>query len=367
MSELRQILELWRTARERQEEICLATVVRVKGSSYRKPGARMLLTSGGRRAGTISGGCLEAEVSRKAWWLTERGAALQEYSSFFDEESQEMPYGLGCGGSVILLLERGAAAAAVLAVLDAAVKRRVPGVIISAVDSPNSAGTLLCANEGGVVHASDKVSFKSSAHGLIRGALSRHSSAYANLSSSGAELEVFVEYIAPPPALFIFGAGDDAQPLAAFAHALGWYVTVADARPQLARQERFPLAERVMALDHPRKNVADMLHMQSHDSAVLMTHSYEQDRALLAQLLPLELGYLGILGPVRRTQRLLSDIAPPGGNEKYINRLHSPVGLDLGAKTPAEIALSVVAEIQATLNDKKTLLFRKEQPAMLHG
>src|ERR1700734_4562416 len=105
MSELRQIVALWREAKARQEEVCLATVVRVEGSSYRKPGARMLLTRGGQRAGTISGGCLEAEVAKKAWWLTEQGPSLQRYSSFFDEDG-DMPYGLGCGGTVIVLLER---------------------------------------------------------------------------------------------------------------------------------------------------------------------------------------------------------------------------------------------------------------------
>jgi xanthine dehydrogenase accessory factor len=87
MSELKQIVDLWRTAKSRQEEVCLATVVRVEGSSYRKPGARMLLTRGGQRAGTISGGCLEGEVAQKAWWLTENGPTIQCYSSFFDDES----------------------------------------------------------------------------------------------------------------------------------------------------------------------------------------------------------------------------------------------------------------------------------------
>src|SRR6202012_1750338 len=91
MSELRQIVALWCEAKARQEEVCLATVIRVEGSSYRKPGARMLLTSGGQRAGTISGGCLEAEVAKKAWWLTEKGPTVQRYSSFFDDDSSA-PY-----------------------------------------------------------------------------------------------------------------------------------------------------------------------------------------------------------------------------------------------------------------------------------
>ena len=106
MSELRQILELWRSARDHREEICLATIVAVEGSSYRKPGTRMLLTSGGGRVGTISGGCLEKEVQKIAWWLTRSGPTVQKYSTFVDEDS-EIPYGLGCGGTVSVLLERG--------------------------------------------------------------------------------------------------------------------------------------------------------------------------------------------------------------------------------------------------------------------
>src|SRR6202050_5440607 len=116
MSELRQILDLWKRASAGQEEICLATVVAIEGSAYRRPGARMLLTTAGQRAGTISGGCLEAEVAKKAWWLTEQGPSLQRYPSFFDDDG-DMPYGLGCGGTVIVLLERGKAAAEVLEAL----------------------------------------------------------------------------------------------------------------------------------------------------------------------------------------------------------------------------------------------------------
>src|SRR5215813_526542 len=133
MSELKQIVALWNAAKARQEDVCLATVVRVEGSSYRKPGARMLLTRSGQRAGTISGGCLEAEVSRKAWWLTENGPTIQRYSSFFDDDSPA-PYGLGCGGTVYVHLERGETANAVLNALDLNLNARIPIVIVTDTD-----------------------------------------------------------------------------------------------------------------------------------------------------------------------------------------------------------------------------------------
>src|ERR1700728_4648241 len=123
MSELRQILDLWQRARDANEEVCLATVVGIEGSAYRRPGARMLLTASGERAGTVSGGCLEAEIARKAWWLTEQGPSLQRYSSFFDDDG-DLPFGLGCGGTVIVLLERGEPATQALEALRRSVEDR---------------------------------------------------------------------------------------------------------------------------------------------------------------------------------------------------------------------------------------------------
>ncbi len=108
-AETRKLVKLWSDARLRGEECALATVVRVAGSSYRKPGARMLLTRSGQRVGTVSGGCLEGEVSRKIWWLTEQGPTVQDYSTSYDDDSQQS-YGLGCDGVVTLLLERAAQA-----------------------------------------------------------------------------------------------------------------------------------------------------------------------------------------------------------------------------------------------------------------
>src|SRR6202161_4838971 len=155
MSELRQILDLWKrasaagSADRAAEEICLATVVAIEGSAYRRPGARMLLTTAGQRAGTISGGCLEAEVAKKAWWLTERGPSVQRYSSFFDDDG-DMPYGLGCGGTVIVLLERGAPAAASLDALRRSVEDRTESVIVTDTGT-NSPGTALILNDTGDV------------------------------------------------------------------------------------------------------------------------------------------------------------------------------------------------------------------------
>jgi xanthine/CO dehydrogenase XdhC/CoxF family maturation factor len=341
MSELRQILGLWERAKAQGEEVCLATVVRVQGSSYRKPGARMLLTSGGQRAGTISGGCLEAEVSKKAWWLTESGPTVQEYSSFFAEDSG-IPYGLGCGGTVWVLLERGPAAESVLEALRRGIEERSSFAVVTSVGAEGYCiGTQLVIAEDGERLLDAVASGAGEVNELADGALREKSSQVND--------NFFVEYLAPPPSLYLFGAGDDAVPLVEFAHALGWYITVIDGRSNLARQERFPLADRWIVHKASDGLSQSGIEPGIRDAAVIMTHSYQQDAEFLKKLLPCELAYLGILGPRLRTQRLLKEIAPDIGLsiEECMERLHAPIGLNLGAANPAGIALAIAAEIQA--------------------
>ena len=338
MAELRDILAVWKRATTGSEQICLATVVAVEGSAYRRPGARMLLTSAADRAGTISGGCLEAEVIKKAWWLTESGSSIQRYSSFFDDEG-EMPWGLGCGGTVILLLERQPAATAVLEALRRGHVERTASVIVSRT-SPARPGTALILNHAGeAVFAADPGEQE---RALAADALQRRTSRHTD--------GLFVEYLAPPQALCIFGAGDDARPLVDFAATLGWHVTVADGRSNLLRPERFPQAASIVASEEA------LSALRPEDAAVVMTHSYEQDRALLQTLLPMKLKYLGMLGPRLRTERLAGEVAPELSltPKECMERLHAPVGLDLGGHAPVPIALSIVAEIQAVLSGRTT-------------
>jgi len=340
MSDLRSILRLWRDAKDRGEEVCLATVVGVEGSSYRKPGARMLMTRGGRRAGTISGGCLEAEVQKKAWWLTEAGPSVQRYSSFYDEDS-DMPYGLGCGGIVSALLERGEAAGCVLAALERSLVSREGMVFAAVIESadPQILGTRL------VLPAAGAPLFDAAAPAEVVYLAHRALREQRSLWLEG-ETRIFAEYLAPRIGILVVGAGDDAIPVVEFATKLGWQTTVVDGRAHLASRERFPMADEVLA----RKSFYG-LEPGSRDAAVILTHSYEQDRAALRALLPGNVGYLGVLGPRKRTMQLLAEVAPELGLtvEQCMARLHSPVGLNIGATDPASIALAIVAEIQGAM------------------
>jgi xanthine dehydrogenase accessory factor len=337
MSELKEILALARRAAAAHEEICVATVIGIEGSAYRRPGARMVLTASGQRAGTVSGGCLEGEIAKKAWWLTERGASLQRYSSFFDDDG-DVPYGLGCGGTVHILLQRGEPALQTLEALRQSVEERTAFVIVTSTDTKAPGTQLILRADGAILYSPGVDEYLLQA---AREALARRTTGPLHGHGPGA----FVEYIAPPPALWVFGAGDDAQPLVEFAANLGWHVVVADGRSQLARAERFPQAARATDLEAAFAEVAP------GDAAVIMTHSYEQDRTILRTLLSLGMKYLGVLGPRARTERLVADVAPQVGlsAEQCLSRLHAPVGLDLGAHSPAAIALSIVAELQAVL------------------
>lgn len=336
MSELQRILDLSKRAIAAGDEICLATVVAVEGSAYRRPGARMLLTSSGLRAGTVSGGCLEAEIAKKAWWLTENGPSLQRYSSFFDDDG-DMPYGLGCGGTVLVLLERGEAAAQHLAALRRGVEDRTASVIVSSTDQ-NDPGTALILNHAGhglYERRADPAAMQL-AQEVLRGGKSARAGAW------------FVELVAPPPAVVVLGAGDDAQPLVEFAAALGWHVTVADDRSNLARPERFPGAAAVSNLEEALAGLGPEC------AVVIMSHSYEQDRKVLRALLPRDIRYIGALGPRVRTERLVGELAPVLELEpaECMARLHTPVGLDLGGHSPASIALAIAAELQAIFSGR---------------
>ncbi len=371
MGETQEILALWRRARARGERVCLATVARVEGSSYRKPGARMLVTESGERAGTISGGCLEAEVSRKCWWLSGRGPVVERYQSSFDEDDAGEggpSWGLGCGGTVWVLLEQ--EPADVLAALERSVERGEASVILSRLEAP--AGSEVPARAT-LEALPDRLG--TAAAKALRERRSSHLSGW------------FVEYLAPPPRLTIFGAGDDAVPIALFAEALGWRIAVADGRSHLLRPGRFPASAklRLLAYSDPASPLTCGPAAPTHslpsvetgtapgELAVVLTHSYDQDRALAAALLPRELLYLGILGPRHRTARLVEEIAPQLGwtVNACFARLHAPVGLDLGARDPATIALAIVAEMQAALAGRTVTAARTaEEPeplAAAHG
>ncbi|MDR3777125.1 MAG: XdhC family protein [Terracidiphilus sp.] len=350
MIDLERILPLWRELEAAGADYVLASVVAVEGPSYRKPGACMLLTADGRRAGTVSGGCLEAQAASRAWWLTENGPRVERYSTA--EDDGERPYGSGCGGVVFLLLERRGTAGPLLAALEQAFERRTPLAVATVLE-----GDLL--GRRAFAGLKERRGDGDSLQDLAEAALAGGKSMERTISVLGTEARAWANLRPARPGLWIFGAGDDAQPLVRMAKELGWFVTVADGRSHLATRARFPLSDEIRVLrisELPCEHDAALGGFHTRDAAVLMTHSFDQDVRILASLLALDAppAYIGVLGTRRRTREVLVEVArllnlPDAPVEEWMGQLHSPMGLDLGADSPETIALSVVAEIQKSL------------------
>lgn len=368
MTDFENIIPLWHELEAAGTDYVLATVVDVDGPSYRKPGARMLIAPDGRRAGTVSGGCLEAEVAKRAFWLTRSGPVVVRYSTAADDG--DMPYGSGCGGVVYVLLERRATASSLLLMLKEAFLARTPLAVATVLDGANIAKRVFAGTTTNT-QPTHQNSCDSILAGLAAKALDRMQCIDQRLTIDGVETRVWVDYRAARPGLWIFGAGDDAKPLARTARGLGWFVAVADGRSHLVTRERFAEADALLAVsisDLPKNERFVLEKLKNTDAAVLVTHSFEQDSRVLASLLSRVClpAYLGVLGPQRRTREVLAEAArllklsdDAARIESWLTQLHAPTGLDIGAETPSAIALSIIAEIQQALNNGSALPLRE--------
>lgn len=306
----------------------LATLVSVTGSSYRRAGARLFVSAEGQRTGSISGGCLEEDVVARARTVGATGRPELVTYDTTAENDLVWGVGLGCHGIVQVMLEKVPAQPSWAVILAHALESRKTTRLATV--------------------------WKHQDAGLLG---TRLESDLPALLDGGA---VFLQAIEPPPAFIIFGAGDDAQPLTRLARELGWHVTVADPRPAFATNARFPLANRMVT--GPATELVDRAEVARGTIAVVMTHHYVHDVPVLRALFKAEPAYIGLLGPRSRAQRILADLARDGviPSAELLARFHAPVGLDLGADGPHEVALSIVAEIQAALSgrDARSLRLR---------
>lgn len=360
MTDLEPILSLWRELEAAKGDYVLATIVAVEGSSYRRPGAHMLIAEDGRRAGTVSGGCLEAEVAKRAWWRTTNGPVVEQFSTLDDDG--ERPFGSGCGGVLSILLERRTTAAALLGALESAFNRRVPLAVVTVLDGPRMACRAFAGLSAESIDPSESVATPTALlRELAQKALDEGASCERSVLLEDKQTRVRASFSPARAGLWIFGAGDDARPLLRLARELGWFGAVADGRSHLATRERFPSADAVFVLDISALPGAEFarLDVRSTDAAVVMTHSFAQDSRVVASLLSREPppAYIGVLGPQRRTRELLAEAAnlldlPAREDQivRWLAQIHAPTGLDIAADTPASIALSILAEAQQILH-----------------
>lgn len=338
-------------------------------------------------AGSISGGCLEGEVLRKAAWLTRTGVAIERYSTQYDNPFDqpdggssianhdpgspaisEMPYGLGCGGVLDVLMEPVAAPeceALLLAFEAAQAGEALACATVLPLPGIHQMARVIAAESGQIRFSSANLNPGDAAN-LAMLARAAGPPEVISVAVRGEIREVVLESILPPQRLIIFGAGDDARPLVRLAHGMGWRVSIADGRRWLAQAVRFPEAAQVVTLNESCDLTS--LSLTSRDAVTLLTHSFEQDRKLLPQLLPLNLRYLGLLGARNRSRLLLSQVARQLGwnAEDCLARVHAPMGLDLGGDTPEAVALTVIAEVQAVLH-AKTAISRRMTEESFHA
>ncbi|HEV8607244.1 MAG TPA: XdhC family protein [Tepidisphaeraceae bacterium] len=368
MTEFEEVLagvqQLWNQG----QPAAVATVVRVSGSAYRRPGARMLVGPGGtRRSGMISGGCLEGDVARKAWALTgETSAALLRYDSTADEDGT-WGLGLGCNGIVEILVERLSQDDAFVRFASECLTAGNSAVISTVFRSEEASGicvgSKLLTDEAGSRGAGITPTDRSTAMiaADARRCLVSGRTHWAAYPVNGHRIEVLHEYIEQAPRIVVFGAGWDAVPVVEAAASLGWNVTVVDRKASRAVASRFPRAKEVLVVEPD--DLDRSLSIDAKTAAILMSHDYQDDLAYLDFVLRRAAWFVGLLGPARRRDRLLADLTERVGaplSPQQSARLYAPVGLDVGAETPQEIAVSIIAGVVAARSGRPGSMLRRK-------
>ncbi|MGI4885631.1 MAG: XdhC family protein [Janthinobacterium lividum] len=351
MTELQRLFLAYDQHRAANRPCALATVVEVLGSAYRRPGARMLVTEDGELTGAISGGCLEGDARQRARRAIFQGEpALVTYDTR-DEDDPRHGLGPGCQGVVRILLEplNFADDHNPLELLRGFAQHPAPAVLATVFETDASGlkatvGQRVLLSATGALRGTPLLAAPLAE--AARATLAHGQSRVLDVETDGGPVRALLEVLEPPLRLVVYGAGNDAQPLVHLAGSLGWHITVVDGRPNLATAARFPEAAAVRLVP------VAALETQAPDPGayhVLLSHNYAYDLAALQTLLPSPAPYIGLLGPRLKAARLMDELGLDEAERAHIlrERLHSPIGLDLGSETPEEIALAIVAEIQA--------------------
>ena len=365
MKEIKAILHIYDQIDLSQRKLALATVVYVEGSAYRRPGARMLISDDGRWEGAISGGCLEGDALRKARQVIREGRPMVIRYDTMDDDANSLGVGLGCNGIIDVFIEPidPTNTTNPMALLRDFVQRRDQCVIATVYRSDDAtrlpAGTRFVCTD----HSVD--ANPGWLQNDMKSVMDLRKPLTTTYRVDGGFVDVFIERIDPGIELIIFGAGYDTIPLTRLATEIGWKVTITEDCIAHLSPKRFPQATCVLYAD--AEVVTQKLTITDRTAAVLMSHNYKYDQAVLTNLLAIDIPYVGVLGPRKRYEKMQTEWRKTGQHfsQQILNQVHSPIGLDLGAETPDEIALSILAEIKAFFSQRPGG-FLKEKVGPIH-
>lgn len=371
MHEIISIIKAYQQAVGAGKKTALATVVHVEGSSYRRPGARMLISEDATITGSISGGCLEGDAFRKALHVILSDKAMLVTYDTADEDDAKFGMGLGCQGVIQVLIEplQGERGAAIIELLQNATASRQYASLVtffsmSDKKAPQYGSVYLRSEKSesfGVLPLVSKDMIDAEARIVIE----QRRSSFKKYVIDQQEIIVFTELIQPPVSLVVVGAGNDVIPVVKMAEMLGWQSTVLDGRPMYASRERFPMPT-CQVFHSKAEQILDRVQIDNRTVFVLMSHNYNYDLAVLKVLLQHPLTYIGVLGPHKKMKMMMDDLVANGIHltdaQKEI--IHGPVGLHIGAETAEEIAVSIIAEIQAKLTATDTRPLKEKQDAI---
>jgi xanthine dehydrogenase accessory factor len=368
VSEIADVLAAIESLSAKGERMALATIVAVRGSTYRRPGARLLVPEAGAPIGNISGGCLEADVADVARIVMDEGRARLAGWDLTADDDAVWGLGLGCNGAIEVFIEPADRAARVAGALRLALDEERPICLVTALESESpelvAPGARLVVRADGAVEGSlGHAAIDAEAIVASRELLATDRSEIRTFVHG---VRAFVEVLEPPLRVVVCGAGHDAIPLVRAAASAGCQPIVVDDRPAFLNAERFPEASAFVPVEEP-SHVAKATPIDARTYVVVMTHNFLRDKEYLRAVLATPAVYIGMLGPAARTQRLLMELADEGvslGGEDG-ERIHGPAGLDLGGEGPEEIAQAIVAEIVAVKRGRGGG-FLKERPGPIH-
>lgn len=343
---MREVLSTLAAWLERGDSVAVATLVRIVKSAPRQPGAVMAVNQRGEVIGSVSGGCVESALYDEASAVIASGAPRLLTYGISDDQAFEV--GLTCGGTIEVFVERLDWEPGLLEELSDAIRQERPVALVTLLQG-ETAGKKLLVGEEGVRGSAGSTRLDSTVVEEARAMLRQGQTGLRHCGHKGGsrydEVTMFIESFAPPPRMFVFGAIDFAAATVRMGKFLGYRVTLCDARPVFATRARFPEADEVV-VQWPHEFLAEA-EVGPRDAICVLTHDAKFDVPVLLEALKTQAGFIGALGSRNTHERRQRELLEAGVDPRQLERICSPVGLDIGGRTPEETAVSIAAELIA--------------------